>query len=284
MKTLEECLHALVRTVGGDGNFLFNVGPMPDGRIEPRQVDRLKEMGDWVKPRGASLYATRGGPFKPGPWGASTRQGNRIFLHVLKWPESGDLLLPALPLAVKSASLSGAPGGGPVVVKAGSDGLRVAVPEGQRDPIDTVIALEMDGDAMGIAPISTTEPSLSQGAKARASGIYKQDWHFRAESAVDGDENTRWATDAGTKSAWLEIDLESEKEFSRARILEWKGDPGRIRAFEIRVPEGSGWKTVARGDSCAKELRFDAVRAKKVRLEILDAKDGPTICEFEVLK
>lgn len=284
MKTLEECLHALVRTAGGDGNFLFNVGPMPDGRIEERQVDRLKEMGDWLTPRGESLYATRGGPYKPGPWGASTRKGSRIFLHVLKWPGSGDLLLPALPVAVKSASLLGAQDGGPVEVKAASDGLRVAVPAGRRDPIDTVVVLETDGDAMGIAPIATTEPSLSQGAKARASGIYKQDWHFRAESAVDGDENTRWATDAGTKTAWIELDLGEEKEFSRVRFLEWKGDPGRIRRFEIRVPDGKGWRAIASGDSLAKEIRFDKVRAAKVRIEILEAREGPTISEIEILK
>ena len=45
VKSLKECLQALINTVGGDGNLLFNVGPMPDGRIEPRQVERLKEMG-----------------------------------------------------------------------------------------------------------------------------------------------------------------------------------------------------------------------------------------------
>ena len=35
MKTLKECLETLIRCAGGDGNLLFNVGPMPDGRIEP---------------------------------------------------------------------------------------------------------------------------------------------------------------------------------------------------------------------------------------------------------
>jgi alpha-L-fucosidase len=45
MKTLAECLHVLIRTAGGDGNLLFNVGPMPTGEIEPRQVERLREMG-----------------------------------------------------------------------------------------------------------------------------------------------------------------------------------------------------------------------------------------------
>ena len=48
MKSKKECLDTLIRCAGGDGNLLFNVGPMPDGRIEPRQVERLKEMGLWL--------------------------------------------------------------------------------------------------------------------------------------------------------------------------------------------------------------------------------------------
>ena len=63
MKSLKECLQTLVKVVCGDGNLLFNVGPMPDGRIEPRQVERLKEMGQWLAKYGESIYGTRGGPF-----------------------------------------------------------------------------------------------------------------------------------------------------------------------------------------------------------------------------
>jgi alpha-L-fucosidase len=33
VKSLEQCLHSLIRSAGGDGNLLFNVGPMSDGRI-----------------------------------------------------------------------------------------------------------------------------------------------------------------------------------------------------------------------------------------------------------
>ena len=79
IKSLEQCLHTLIRTAGGDGNLLFNVGPMPDGRIEPSQVDRLKEMGKWMEKYGNTIYETRGGPFKPTDWGVSTRKGNKIF-------------------------------------------------------------------------------------------------------------------------------------------------------------------------------------------------------------
>ena len=45
VKSLEQCLHGLIRTAGGDGNLLFNVGPKPDGTIEPLQAERLKGDG-----------------------------------------------------------------------------------------------------------------------------------------------------------------------------------------------------------------------------------------------
>lgn len=281
MKSLKECIHALARTAGGDGNFLFNVGPMPDGRIEPRQVERLKEMGDWLAPRAECIYATRGGPYKPGPWGACTRKGNRLFVHVLNWPDAGELILPSLPAKILSAKLQT---GGAAETRLDSTGLRVAVSEAMRDPIDTVVTIELDKDAMGIEPIPTTEPSLCDGAKAKASGYFRKDWHYSPARAIDGDEGTRWATDGGTKAAWLEIDLGAQKEFSRAKILEWEGDPGRIQAFEIKVPADGGWRTIARGESCKNEVKFEPVTAKVVRLEILKAKDGPTINEFLLLK
>jgi alpha-L-fucosidase len=69
VKSLDQCLQSLVRSAGGDGNLLFNVGPMPDGRIEPLQVERLKEMGQWLQKYGYTIYETRGGPFMPTDWG-----------------------------------------------------------------------------------------------------------------------------------------------------------------------------------------------------------------------
>ena len=82
MKSFDECMQTLLKTVGGGGNLLFNVGPMPDGRIEPRQVERLKEMGEWLQKYGESVYETKGGPYKPTEEMASTRKGNTIYLHL----------------------------------------------------------------------------------------------------------------------------------------------------------------------------------------------------------
>lgn len=88
LKSLEECLFTLLKTVGGGGNLLLNVGPMPDGRIEPRQADRLEEIGNWLKKYGESVYETQGGPYQPTEWLASTRRQNTIYLHLLNFKKT----------------------------------------------------------------------------------------------------------------------------------------------------------------------------------------------------
>ncbi len=65
IKSAGEVIHVLAQCAGGDGNLLLDVGPMPDGRIEPRQVAVLKQVGAWLDKNGESIYGTRGGPWKP---------------------------------------------------------------------------------------------------------------------------------------------------------------------------------------------------------------------------
>jgi alpha-L-fucosidase len=151
MKSLEECIHTLIRTNGGDGNLLFNVGPQPDGLIEPRQVERLKEMGAWLAKNGGAVYGTRGGPWKPTAQMASTRKGDAIYLHLLK-KTPGPVTLPALPVAIQSAKLLN----GAAIQPQTKDGvLSLEIPEGAWDPIDTIVEITITGNAMDIAPIDT---------------------------------------------------------------------------------------------------------------------------------
>ena len=163
MKSLKECIHTLVRVTGGDGNFLFNVGPMPDGRIEPRQVERLREMGQWLRKYGRSIYGTRGGPFKPGPWGASTHKGNRIYTHVLDWRNESLSLPPIDKKVVRSSLMTG----GKATVKQTQNGITITVPKQYRKNIDTIVMLELDGTVSEIAPVSVTSPWSAVQKKAR---------------------------------------------------------------------------------------------------------------------
>jgi len=149
IKSLKDCLHALIRCAGGDGNLLLNVGPMPDGRIEPRQADRLREIGRWLKKYGHAIYGTRGGPFKPGQWGASTCKENKIYLFIMNWPEKGPLKLPAMSRQISGAALLTL---GKASVAQTDGVVTVDVPAEHRSEIATVIELTVDGKAFDIRP------------------------------------------------------------------------------------------------------------------------------------
>jgi alpha-L-fucosidase len=86
LKSKEECIQTLIRTVGGGGNLLLNIGPMADGRIEQRQSDLLIQMGDWLEDYGETVYGTQGGPLPPQDWGVMTQDDTRIFLHIMEDP------------------------------------------------------------------------------------------------------------------------------------------------------------------------------------------------------
>jgi alpha-L-fucosidase len=66
-KSTHRLIHLLVDVVGKGGNFLLNVGPQPDGRLPAAAVQRLNEIGDWLKVNGEAIYGTRPiAPYKEG--------------------------------------------------------------------------------------------------------------------------------------------------------------------------------------------------------------------------
>ena len=277
MKSLKQCIQTLVRVVGGDGNLLFNVGPMPDGRIEPRQVQRLREMGQWLKKYGQTIYGTRGGPFKTGSWGASTHKGKTIYVHILNWP--GDTLtLPPIPKKIIASSVLT---GGTATVKQTKEAIDISVTEAHQQELDTIIVLKLDGPANEIAPRALLSGSLAMAKKVKASNFFQNTPQHAPDKAVDDDPATRWATDWGTKQAWLEVDLGKPMTFNRAIISE---DFDRVQQFELQHKDGQQWRTFAEGTNIGQKLKleFSPVTARYVRLNILKASEGPTIWEFQL--
>ena len=277
VKSLADCLVMLIRGAGGDGNVLLNVGPRPDGMIDPEQAARLKEMGVWLKKHGESIYGTRGGPWKPNKNIVSTRKGNVVYLHILRWPDD-TLTLPSLPRKIVRSSLLT---GGKLTLKQTPEGITVTVPTQDRQAIDTLVKLQLDGSALDLEPVALS--SSNSGVKVTASNVFQSQDEYSPEKAFDGDPGTRWATDGGTRQAWLEVDLGKPKTFSRIMIDEWEPGGQRIQSFELQYQAGNGWKTFYQGTTVGPrwEKTFDPINAQRIRLKILEATDGPTINEVQ---
>jgi alpha-L-fucosidase len=150
IKSASEVIGILARVTGGDGNLLLDVGPMPDGRIEPRQVDVLEQVGAWMALNGESIYGTRGGPWKPTTDIASTRKGRTVYVHILKWPD-GALRLPDISAKVVGAKLLN---GRVLQAQQTQSGIEISVDPSQRYGGDTVVVLTLDRDVMQIPALS----------------------------------------------------------------------------------------------------------------------------------
>jgi len=141
-KSTRELIQYLVRAAGHNANFLLNVGPMPNGKIQPEFVSRLREIGQWLSRYGESIYGTRGGPITPRPWGVTTQKGNKVYVHILNWQDSS-LLLPMLPQPIRSASFLR--DGSKAEYVENQYGVLLKIPASARDDYDTVAVLEMAG-------------------------------------------------------------------------------------------------------------------------------------------
>lgn len=139
LKSKDECIQTLVRTAGGDGNLLLNVAPMMDGRIESRQIERLRQIGDWLTVFGETIYGTRGGPVPPQSWGVTTQTGTHVFVHVLQ-SDNPVLVLPDFKAKVKSAKIFGTDV--PIAFKRKDDQLILNLPKDAAEPIGQIIVLE----------------------------------------------------------------------------------------------------------------------------------------------
>ena len=83
-KSVSTLIQLLVRTSSKGANLLLNIGPHPDGSLPAIALERLKDMGEWLRTYGETIYSTQAGNVETG--GDSivcTRKNNRLFIHIL---------------------------------------------------------------------------------------------------------------------------------------------------------------------------------------------------------
>jgi alpha-L-fucosidase len=141
-KSATEIVRMLVDTSSKGGNLLLNVGPTAEGVIPQPSVDRLREVGEWLRANGEAIYGAGAGPFaEPMPWGRVTARPGKLYLHVYDWPSGGRLLLPTVPARVRRAYILA--GRARLPVRMSGEGVQIDLPETAPDARDTVIALEL---------------------------------------------------------------------------------------------------------------------------------------------
>ena len=147
-KSTETLVRNLIDCASKGGNFLLNVGPTGEGLIPDASIERLKEVGDWMKMNSRAIYATTASPFSHQlPWGRCTTKtsGNKtiLYLHVFDWPSDGELVVPGLKNKIKSATLLATSKKLPV--KNGEAGVTISVPASAPNAISSTIVIEFKG-------------------------------------------------------------------------------------------------------------------------------------------
>jgi alpha-L-fucosidase len=76
----------LIDTVSKGGNLLLNVGPNARGEFEPKAIERLRGIGEWMRLHGRSIYGCTASPFQAPADCRFTQNGSRLYLHIFAWP------------------------------------------------------------------------------------------------------------------------------------------------------------------------------------------------------
>ncbi len=173
-KSTQTLIHQLVDVASKNGNYLLNVGPTSEGVIPQPSVDRLLEVGKWLKVNGEAVYGAEPSPYPyEFEWGSITAKPGKLYLHVIDWPKR-DFMLYGLKSKVKSAYLLTQPAT-PLKFMQIQDRaaklqvLRVTLPVNPPDRDVSVVALGLDGK-----PVVDTELAQQPDGKVVLSPIFAE--------------------------------------------------------------------------------------------------------------
>ena len=163
-KSSKELIQKLATICSLGGNLLLNVGPMATGEFPPEAIERLHDIGDWMKINSESIYGTTKSPFPAMPWGCATLKGDRLYLHVFEWPKDGNLRVPIIQ-GVKSGWLVSNPNS-PLQLTPQAEQLTLTLPATAPDTADSVIVLALEGELkLGALPPAKVQEKKHKSAQ-----------------------------------------------------------------------------------------------------------------------
>lgn len=278
-RPFKDLLQQLVDVTSKGGNMLLNIGPDAEGEILPQARQCLEKFGDWMKLNAESIHGTRASPFAELPFnGRCTQKPGVLYLHVFAWPQNRKLAVPARNKVIRAYLLADARRAALKTTRS-PYGIEINLPEAAPDPIDAVLAVEIEG-----APQVIPSPEkLSLGKPVEVSSFWAgREEELNKDHITDGKLPTIWAAEEKARSASVTVDLQNECEVGGAMLSD--APYGRTQAFDVEAQVNGGWKKVASGTTIGSELRlnFAPVKARYFRLNIRQASDTPVVAEFQL--
>ena len=255
-KSTETLAHNLIDIASKGGNYLLNVGPTDKGIIPAPEVERLKQIGAWMKVNGAAIYGTQPSPFKRLAFdGRVTRKGNTLYLHVFSWPDARAIKLTGLETPVHDARALETKQR--LTVTQTADGTVTIAKPDKIDPIATVIELRLKGDPK-VTVASTATAAETDGSYQLKAGDADINGSAQVEQH-DGIDNIGYWTDASTVVVWTLKVPEAAVGDYRVEV-EYACDPGSA---------GSAY-SVSANDKTAKGAVEDTGAWQTYRKAVLD--------------
>jgi alpha-L-fucosidase len=262
-KTSRDLIRMLVEVVSKGGNLLLNVGPQPDGTIQPEFVTRLAAIGNWMKVNGEAIYGTTASPFSRLPFfGRVTVKNDNLYLHVFQWPADRRLRIPNLENKVRAARLLATPNTLLDTARDGSD-IVVTLPESAPDDTASVVRLELDGPPK-VAGDYIIRPDTSGTLRLGAeSSEIETEFEQRAkkENLLGHVYITRW-TRWEDKPAWI---IDVPKDATYEVVLSY-GANASAEKNPFVISSGSG-RLTGFAKRTPNELVFRATTLGKIKLK-----------------
>ena len=139
-KSDKELIHYLIKAAGYGSNMLLNVGPMPNGKIQPKHQNSLEAIGKWLSSNAKTIYGTQRGPIEPTDDFVSTQKGKTVYLHLLN-PKLNIIHMGSVPVKIKN--IRSLKTQNSVPFRNDKFGLVIDVSKLVKDHIDTVIQIEL---------------------------------------------------------------------------------------------------------------------------------------------
>ncbi|MFV0553238.1 MAG: alpha-L-fucosidase [Mangrovibacterium sp.] len=257
VKSKKQLVNIITATACGNGNALLSWGPTWDGAFDPKQINRLEDLGGWLGKYGQSIYNTHGGPWYPENWGGSTYLGNKVYVHITDG-KTERLLLPAIANQVQSAKCLT---GGAVSFEQNTEAIALDLSKASRSEESVIVELVFKNKISGMAE-QKGELSLFSDPVYGALVLQKKDLKAKGSLKLDLRQTINVAG----------IGIKGLQNASEKFVVEVSPDGKKWKEVAAEVPTKDNWELTVSSFNAGIEL--PGVDTKYIRISTPNNKKG----------